>query len=935
MADDESDEQQMYRRAEAVLDEVLDLPAAHRPAAVAAACGGDDRLRARVEVLVAALDRADRFLADPAAAVDRPEVAPVTERPGTVIGRYRLLDEIGQGGFGVVFRAEQTEPVRREVALKVVKLGMDTREVVARFEAERQALALMDHPNIAKVFDAGSTDAGRPYFVMELVRGLPITAYADRHRLTAAQRVGLLAAVCRAVQHAHGKGVIHRDLKPTNVLVADHDGAAVPKVIDFGIAKATQSTRLTDRTVYTGARQLIGTPQYMSPEQADTDGADVDTRTDVYSLGVLMYELLTGTTPHDARALRSAAGDAMRRMIRDQDPARPSTRLSSIGDAVADVAANRGTDPKRLGQLVRGELDWIVMRALEKDRSRRYETAAALADDLGRYAAGEAVLAGPVGGAYRVRTFARRHRAAIGVTAVVAASLLAGMAGTTWGLVRATRLRHLADAQRHLAEDRQGEADRARAVAESESDRAQAEVAFLADVMDRAKPASMPDRAVRDRVVHDMIEPVAAGIGDRFADLPLAEMQVRYKMGELYEALGRVDLAVPMLRRASELAGPPLISPDSAEALNGRLEYAHALQLAGRPADAEPLARSAVADLRRVFGPDDARTVRAGLSLAMVLADLNRMGDAIPLVRQGYDQARRTPGPDAPAALDAACLLADFLRRAGRFADGEAVAADAHARAVRTLGPDALITGSTAFLDGQLLLSLPRYADAEPLLAGVCEHNHRVLGDDNPSTLSTDNALATAHLICGRVAEAVALFKQTWDRARPRLGDDHPVTLAAGSGYAVALGRAGRWAEAEPLARDLVDRWRRSAGGDDREATIKAAVTLAQTLHGLGRDADAEPLARDGVARARRTVGDDHLLTAVAMSTEAAILHGLGRDREAEPLAGAAWRRTRATLGDGHPYTAQRRQVYADVLRALGRGAEAATLPATAPSTRP
>ena len=541
-----TDEQK--RRADAIFTGTLDVPAADRPAAVAAACGGDAELLAYVGALAAALDRADGFLSDPTvdADADLPAgtaagTAAVGETVGDRVGPYRLTKEIGRGGFGVVFSAEQERPVRRTVAVKVIKLGMDTREVVARFEAERQALARMDHPNIAKVLDAGTTATGRPYFVMELVRGLPITAYCDQHKLTTGRRVALLAQVCRAVQHAHAKGVIHRDLKPGNVLVADgDDGGPVPKVIDFGIAKATQG-RLTDRTLFTGFRQLIGTPQYMSPEQADGDGADVDTRTDVYGLGVLLYELLVGTTPFDAKSLRSAALDEMRRIIRETDPHKPSTRLSGLGETMATVAAARGTEPRRLGQTVRGELDWIVMRALEKDRGRRYDTAAAMADDLQRYLAGEAVLAGPPSGWYRARKLARRHRPAL---ATAAAILLAVVAGLAVGLVREA-------AQKRVAVAKGVEADRQRAIAvgeraeaEAERDNARAVSDFLtADVLAHASPMWTTDKAVRDTLVAALLQPAADHVGVRFGSRPLLEAAVRAVIVDVFLDLGRPDLA--------------------------------------------------------------------------------------------------------------------------------------------------------------------------------------------------------------------------------------------------------------------------------------------------------------------------------------------------------------------------------------------------------
>jgi WD40 repeat protein/serine/threonine protein kinase len=418
------------------------------------ACAGDAGRRARVEALLRAHQAAGNFLRDnappsePIATTDEP---PVPERPGAVVGAYKLLEQIGEGGFGVVFMAEQTKPVRRKVALKVLKPGMDSRQVIARFEAERQALALMDHPNIAKVLDGGATASGRPYFVMELVRGVPITDFCDQNRLTPRQRLELFVAVCSAVQHAHQKGIIHRDLKPSNILVTVHDTTPVPKVIDFGIAKAL-GQELTDKTLFTGFAQMVGTPLYMSPEQAGQSGLDVDTRSDVYSLGVLLYELLTGTTPFGGERLRQAGYDEIRRIIREEEPPRPSTRISTLGRASATVSANRQSDPKKLGQLVRGELDWIVMKALDKDRNRRYETASAFAADVQRYLADEPVQACPPSTLYRVGKFARRNRAALATASVVALVVSAAVAVSTALIWRANQdLQHALEREQHEA----------------------------------------------------------------------------------------------------------------------------------------------------------------------------------------------------------------------------------------------------------------------------------------------------------------------------------------------------------------------------------------------------------------------------------------------------------------------------------------------------
>jgi serine/threonine protein kinase len=413
-------------KAEEILQAAVEKSTpSERSAYLDSACGADAVLRAQVEGLLKAHEEAGSFLEQPlfqtASTVDQ---SSVTEGPGTVIGPYKLLEQIGEGGFGVVFMAEQQRPVRRKVALKVLKPGMDTRQVVARFEAERQALAIMEHPNIAKVFDGGATFSGRPYFVMELVKGDPITEFCDRNHLTPRERLKLLIPVCQAVQHAHQKGVIHRDLKPSNILVVMHDTTPVVKVIDFGVAKAL-GPELTDKTLFTGFAQMIGTPLYMSPEQAGQSGLDIDTRSDIYSLGVLLYELLTGTTPFDKDRLKTAGYDEMRRIIREEEPPKPSTRLSNSKISLPSISALRQTEPAKLTKLVRGELDWIVMKALEKDRNRRYETPGALAQDIERYLHDEPVRACPPSALYRFRKSIRRNKVAIAVAAVVCVALLA------------------------------------------------------------------------------------------------------------------------------------------------------------------------------------------------------------------------------------------------------------------------------------------------------------------------------------------------------------------------------------------------------------------------------------------------------------------------------------------------------------------------------
>ena len=896
--------------------DLLDVPRDRRDDELQRRAGGDANLIAAVRSLLEADDRAAGFLADPTVQASRIHLSAPSSSPDEPrqIGPYKLLQVIGEGGFGTVYMAEQEQPVRRRVALKVIKVGMDTRQVIARFEAERQALALMDHANVAKVFDAGQTGDGRPYFVMELVKGVPVTEYADERRLDIRARLELFAQVCHAVQHAHQKGLIHRDIKPSNVLVGEEDDRPLVKVIDFGIAKATQS-RLTEKTLFTELRQLIGTPEYMSPEQAE-GSLDIDTRTDVYALGVLLYELLCGTTPFDSRELRSKAYGEMQRLIREVEPPRPSTRLSAMRDELPAVAAQRAVEPRRLRSLIRGDLDWIVMRAMEKDRARRYESASALAADVARFLADEPVLAGPPGKAYRVRKFVRRHRGGVGAAAAILAVLVVGLAVTTRLYVREASALRRAVAAESDARRQRDDAVRARdAEAEARSLSEEAD-RFMRGIFESVDPVLTRGREVLAR---EVIDAAADRLEQAPPSRPAVEGRLRGFLGETYLVLGQSDKALAQLEHADALLFASTHETDP-EYVNNLVDLARCYQYLDRFADAQQMFTLADELAPRAFGRDTPGAyVPRGYLVALLLRQ-NRVAEAAPLLDELLAFRLRTRGLGDTQTLATIGDIAWVRQLQGRFAEAEVILLEALPAARQKHGdghPRVL-----ALLNNlaQAQADNHKLADAERTQREVVEAVRRIYGPDHRNVFTVSSTHAQFLTRLGRFDEADAILTDAIDRATRTLGADHTSTLVNRSQRGQLLNRMNRLDEADRELIDVAQRLARVSGPDHPE-TLTAISTRAHVLTKRNELVEAERIYRDLLPRASRAQGPHHPSALGAACSLGYVLGRQNRWPEAEPFvadayAGAA--RTGLTKADpAYGIT------YGECLVNLGKRAEA------------
>jgi serine/threonine protein kinase/tetratricopeptide (TPR) repeat protein len=814
----------------------------------------------------------------------------VTEKSGDWIGPYKLVQQIGEGGCGVVYMAEQDEPVRRRVALKVIKLGMDTKQVMARFEIERQALALMDHPNIAKVLDAGATTAGRPFFVMELVQGVRLTDYCDDNNLPTAQRLALFVLVCRAIQHAHQKGIIHRDIKPSNLLVTVTDGVAVPKVIDFGIAKATQG-RLTDHTLSTALEQLLGTPAYMSPEQAEMTCLDIDTRSDIYSLGVLLYELLTGRTPFDGKELMAGGLDGMRRTIREKEPARPSARLSTMTAAdLASVARNRQTESLKLIHQIRGDLDWIVTKALEKDRARRYESASGLARDVERYLADEPVTAAAPSVSYQLRKFVRRHRGMFAAASVVALAVLGGIVGTTWGLVRAQRQAKIS----------------------------QHTISFLTNMFERIDPAMAK---LREVTVREVLDDAARNLETAFPNEPLVELPIRRTICDIYGKIGQYGLALPQAEAALRLARSAhgdRDDPDVAGALNN---LAACLQESGHSDEALPKFEAALAMRRRLFKGDHADVAASLNDYASCLDDLGRSREALPIYEEALAMRGRIfKGDHAEVAGNlndlASCL--DDLGRSDEALPKYEAALGIYQRIRQGDDPDvAMGLNNVAYC----LQGLGRPAEALPKYEMALAMRQKIYKDDHPEVAKSLNNLGYCLQDLGRPNEALPNFEAALAMKDRIFKGDHPELAKGLSNVGCCLRDVGRFAEALPKCEASLEMYRRIDKGDHPDVAL-GLNNVAYCLDGLHRKAEALPKYEAALTMYQKIHPDDHPDIAFVSQNVACCLQDLGKPAEALPKFEATLAMRRRLLKVDDAEVANDLCNLADCLKTLNRTVE-------------
>jgi serine/threonine protein kinase len=815
-------------------------------------------------------ERLDRLVFE---ALDRPEpeeqasptasLGAVLEQLGGRIGRYKLLSVLGEGGMGIVYLAEQKQPIRRQVALKIIKPGMDSARVIARFEAERQALALLDHPNIAHVHDAGTTDSGRPYFVMEYVKGLSITEHCDHHKLTVEDRLNLFRQVCHAVHHAHQKGIIHRDIKPSNILVSLQEDQALPKIIDFGVAKALAQP-LTERTLVTEQGQLFGTPEYMSPEQADMANEDIDTRSDIYSLGVLLYVLLTGVLPFDSTTFREGGIEHIRQVIRETDPMTPSTRLSSLGEEANKVAQSRRTEIAALARCLHKELEWIPLKAMRKERAERYRSASEFADDIDNYLKGAPLLAGPPSTKYRLKKFVHRNRALVTGVAAVLAVLLAGVVVSTLFAIGQARAR--------------GEAERQAKISDAVS-------SFLRDdLLASVNPARGKGR---DVTVRSFLDTASENLNGKFKNEPLVEASIRDTLGWTYRMLGELKAAEPHLERSVQLRQEHL-GPEHLDTLDsvGHLAWLRCGQ--GRNKEAAELLEEGMSSCRRVLGDDHVRMLGFANTLGCVYVDLGRYDEAEQLYLKCIPTAQRVLGEKKGLSLFMVGNLGQTYERQGRYEEAERQLLEMlHLRDGFWDDEYVYTLRYKSFLAG-IYRKQKRYEQAKrlyleilPIHLEILPIQRRDLGDEHYMTLYSVTGLARAYMHLEDYEQADELFSEAMEGLQKVRGKEHPETAGCMNGLAVLRTKQKRYDEAESLFSEALNGRQRELG-EDHPDTLESMHDLAVLYKEQGDNDKAAKLLLEALEGRRLKLGDTHPHTLESWRNLIKLYEGWGKPEKAD-----------------------------------------------------
>jgi eukaryotic-like serine/threonine-protein kinase len=843
-----------WQEVEELLHQAMALAPEQRAEFLDAACASDAELRAELNsLLVVGDDLSDEFLNSPLRGVLDGQSGEIDSDNLLAVGqifaqRFELIRKLGEGGMGQVWLAEQVAPVRRQVAVKLIKAGMYDEAVVQRFQSERQSLAIMDHPAIAKVFDAGTTPQGQPYLVMEYVPGLPITEYSDQHKLSIRDRLELFIRACEGVQHAHQKAIIHRDLKPSNILVLEVDGKPTPRIIDFGLAKTTLP-QLGGESLFTQLGQFIGTPGYMSPEQVNVRARDIDTRTDVYTLGVVLYVLLTGLQPFETKRREKPSLEEWLRQLREEEPPNPSTKVSGDKDTSSATAGARRTEPRQLISQLRGDLDWITMKALERDRERRYATPLELAADLQRYLNDEPVVARPGGPGYRLRKYTRRHRAAVGV----GAGLLIVLAG--FSLMQAIHLRETTRERDHATQERD-RANQERDRANQERDRATRITNFMTGMFKVPDPSEARGNSVTAR---EILDKASNEIGKGLAQDLEVQSQMMQVMASTYTNLGL---------------------------------YPRAYELAKRALDARSAFR----------GPDDRKTLESMVLLGWILHFEGHDPEAEQLERQALTTERRVLGAEDPLTLETMIKLGGLLVHQGHFDQEETLEREVIEATTRSLGPESTLTLQSTNRLGEALLYQARFIQSEQVFRRLLEIELRVWGPDHPETLFARDNLAHALYAEGRFAEAEPLYREVLADSRRVLGADHPVTSTVMNNLGNLLVDTNRFDEAERLYREVLAIRLRTLGSE-HPGTLDDQERLAYSLFRENHLHEAEMMQRETFAIQRRVLGPEHADT---LWTETRLVKTLLKERrfnDAERIARQILNVQLRVLGPKHPYT--------------------------------